>query len=103
MKEPGTSKHAAGRPSTGWRDVLPLLTVLPCLFGGVLAGWYCAILALWLPLYPWLGGLVASLFALVAWKLKRPHRLRAVALGAALASAGAWVLVVLAGSSLASF
>ena len=103
MKEAGTSKHPAGRPSTGWRDVLPLLTVLAGLFGGLLAGWCCAILALWLPLYPWFGGLVAALFALVAWKLKRRHRLRAVAVGAALTSAGAWVLMVLAGSSLASF
>jgi hypothetical protein len=103
MKEAGTSKRAAGRSATGWRDVLPLLTVLSCLFGGFLAGWYCAILALWLPLHPWFGGLVSALFALMAWRLKGRFRLRAVALGAALASAAGWVLMVLAGMSLASF
>jgi hypothetical protein len=103
MNQATTSKHAAGRPSTGWRDVLPLLAVLLCLFGGFLAGWYCAILALWLPLYPWFGGLAAAPFVLMAWRLRRRRWLRALAVGAALASAAGWVLTVLAGLSLASF
>ena len=103
MKEAGTLKHAAGGPSTGWRDVLPLLTVLSGLFGGFLAGWYCAILALWFQLSPWFGGLAAALFTLVAWRLRRRRWIRALAVGAALASASGWVLTVLAGLSLASF
>jgi hypothetical protein len=102
-KEARTSKRAAGRNSTGWRDALPLLTVLSCLFGGFLAGWYCAILAQSFPLNPWLGGSVAALFALMAWRLERRPRVRAVAVGAALASAAGWVLMVLAAMSPASF
>ena len=102
MNEATTSKHAAGRPSAGWRDVLPLLTVLLCLFGGFLAGWYCGILAMWLALSPWFGGLAAAPFALMAWRLRRRRWLRALSVGAALASASGWVLTVLAGLSLAS-
>ena len=96
----GSTGGAAASP---WRDVLPIVAVVTSFVVGLLAGWYCAILALYLPVYPWLGTLVAPVFGVAAWRFRHLRWLCALLIGGCLAAAGGWVLLVLAGKALATF
>jgi hypothetical protein len=70
---------------------------------GLLAGWYGAVLALYLPFYPWFGALVAPAFGVAAWRLRHLPWLCALLIGGCLSAAVGWVFLVLAGAALVSF
>lgn len=95
----GSAEDAA---SSGWRDALSLVGVVSTFLVGLLAGWYGAILALHVPLYPWLGALIAPALGVAAWRLRRRPWLCALWVGGCLSAAAGWALLVLAGVALAN-